>query len=61
MLTYLPMRQDQILILLRALSWYQIDCLKEGDSEAAKDVALLLHELLHNVTVRSELHNNAQG
>jgi len=57
MVTYLPMRQDQILVISRALSWYQIDCLKEGDSEAAKKVALLLHELLHNVTVRSELHN----
>lgn len=51
------MTQDQILTITRALSWYQIDLLKEGDSEAAKRIALLLHELLHNVAVPSELHS----
>jgi len=56
-LTYLPIRQDQILVISRALSWYQVDCLDNGDYKMAKEVALLLHELLHNVTVRSELHN----
>jgi hypothetical protein len=51
------MQQSKILIMSRALSWYQIDCLKNGDHEMAKEVALLLHELLHNVAVPSELHN----
>lgn len=56
-MTYLPMEQSNIMIMSRALSWYQIDLLKEGDNEMAKRVALLLHELLHNVAVPSELHN----
>jgi hypothetical protein len=41
--------QADLLLLVRALSSYQIDCLKHEDYENAKHVALLLHDMVHEV------------
>lgn len=44
-----PVEKDEVLVLIRALSWYLIDQLKEGDDEAAKKTAKLLHILSHEI------------
>lgn len=41
--------QDQLVIIIRALSFYQIDLLKEGDVDNAAKVAKMLEEAAHNL------------
>jgi hypothetical protein len=41
--------QADLLLLIRALSLYQIDAFKNGDSDAAEKAAYLIHEYSHEL------------
>jgi hypothetical protein len=46
--------QKDLLLIVRALSWYQIDALKNGDADAASHAAELMHEVSHNLEMEKK-------
>jgi hypothetical protein len=41
--------QEDLLLLIRALSCYQIDAFKNGDTDLAERAAHLIHEYAHEL------------